>query len=171
MNSSTAVFWIAAWCLMASGPSPAFSSGQRQPLPPRDARPAGLPLPEGTATLSGSVTLAASGQPARGARVTATGHDNGPSRTGETDGLGRFTFANLPAGRYSLSASKPGHVTGSYGQSRPGRPGTPIQLADGQRFDARLTIHKGGVLTGTILDEHGEPVPNTQVRVLRYLWQ
>jgi hypothetical protein len=171
MNSSTAVFWIAAWCLMAPGPSPAFSSGPQQPAPPREGRPARPPVPDGTATLSGSVTLAASGQPARGARVTAAGHDNGVSRTTETDGLGRFALANLPAGRYSLAASKPGHVTGSYGQTRPGRSGTPIQLADGQRFDARLSIHKGGVLTGTILDEHGEALPNTQVRALRYVLQ
>lgn len=93
------------------------------------------------------------------------------SRSTETDGLGRFSFVALPAGRYSLAASKPGHVSASYGQTRPGRPGTPIQLADGQRFVARLQIYKGGVLTGTILDELGEAVPNTQVRVLRFAMQ
>jgi hypothetical protein len=173
MNRSTrpALVWIAAWCLVVSGPFRAVAGGQGQP-PPRDAgqqsRP---PVPVGTATVSGTVTIAASGQPARGARVTLSANDAGMSRRTETDGLGRFSFVEVPAGRYSLGAGKPGHVSASYGQARPGGPGTPIQLADGQRFEARLHIHKGGVLTGTILDEHGEAVPNTQVRVLRYVMQ
>jgi hypothetical protein len=171
MNSPTAraLFWIATSCLIVAGPSSIASRGQGQP-PPRDAGQRGRPAaPVGTAIVTGSVTIAASGQPARGARVTVSADDNGVSRTTETDGLGRFAFMALPAGRYSLRASKPGHVSASYGQTRPGGPGTPIQLADGQRFDARLQIYKGGVLTGTILDEHGEAVPNTQVRVLRYV--
>jgi protocatechuate 3,4-dioxygenase beta subunit len=125
----------------------------------------------GTATVGGSVTIAGSGQPARGTTVTLSANDIGVSRSSETDAQGRFSFAALPAGRYNLQANKPGHVSAAYGQTRPGRPGTPIQLADGQRFDARLQIYKGGVLTGTVLDEHAEAAPNTQVRVLRYMTQ
>ena len=168
MNSSTAraLFGIAGSCLIVAG-----LSGQGRP-PAREAgRQGRTPVPAGTATVTGSVIVAASGQPARGARVTVSANDINVSHSTETDGLGRFSFVALPAGRYSLSASKPGYVQASYGQTRPGRPGTPIQLADGQRFDARLQIYKGGVLTGTILDEHGEAVPNTQVRVMRFALQ
>jgi protocatechuate 3,4-dioxygenase beta subunit len=168
-SSAAAVLWI-VWCLLAPAPSSAASSGQRQ-APPRDGRQGSPPVATGTATVSGSVTLAASGQPARGARVTISAGEAGGSRATETDGLGRFAFSSLPAGRYTLAATKPGHVSAAYGQTRPGRAGTPIQLADGQRFEARLQIHKGGVLTGTILDEHGEAVPNTQVRAFRYVMQ
>ncbi len=158
-------------CLAASCLTAAVAAGQGQP-PPRDpGQPARQPAPVGAATVAGSVTVAASGQPARGARVTLSANDIGVTRSTETDALGRFSFAALPAGRYNLGASKPGHVSASYGQTRPGRPGTPIQLADGQRFDAKLQIYRGGVLTGTIIDEHGEAVPNTQVRVLRYMTQ
>ena len=88
-----------------------------------------------------------------------------------TDEQGRFAYTSLPAGRYTLSASKLGHVNVSYGQRQPGRPGTPIQLSDGQKFEARLVLPRGGVLTGTVLDEHGEPTPGTQVRVMRYVMQ
>ena len=48
--------------------------------------------------------------------------------------MGRFAFTSLPEGRFSLSASKPGYISGSYGQRQSGRPGTLIQLADGQRL-------------------------------------
>jgi len=168
MTSSTAraLLCLAAFCLAAVN---AAGQGQSAPRDPR--QPARQPAPVGTATVGGSVTIAVSGQPARGTRVTLSANDIGLSRSTDTDALGRFAFVALPAGRYNLHANKPGHVSASYGQTRPGRPGTPIQLADGQRFDARLQIYKGGVLTGTVLDEHGEAAPNTQVRVLRYMTQ
>jgi Carboxypeptidase regulatory-like domain len=145
-----------------------------QDLPPvtiqqRDAR-AAEPGPTGTAVVLGSVTVADTGQPARKARVSLSGGELRSARNMTTDDMGRFAFAALPAGRYSLSASKPGHVTVLYGQRRPGpgRPGTPFQLADGQKLEVQLQIPRGGVITGTVLDEHGEAVPGTQVRVLRY---
>ena len=43
--------------------------------------------------------------------------------------------AYFPAGRYLLSASKSGFVDTSYGAKRPGRPGTPLQVADGEVSD------------------------------------
>lgn len=134
---------------------------------PRDTRPA---EPVGTASISGIVTAADSGQPARKARVTLSGPEvRGRSVT--TDESGRFAFSALPAGRYTVSASKAGHVSVTYGQRRPGRPGTAIQLADGQKMQVQLQIPRGGVITGTVLDEHGEAVPGTPVRVLRYVIQ
>src|SRR5262249_50258858 len=56
-------------------------------------------------------------------------------------------------------------------QTKPGRPGTPIQLADGQQFAARLVIYKGSVITGVVLDENGEAIPGTQIRLMRYVMQ
>jgi protocatechuate 3,4-dioxygenase beta subunit len=105
--------------------------------------------------------------------VTIAGAEIRGSRAADTDEQGRFAFASLPAGRYTLNASKPGHVGVSYGQRQPGagRPGTPIQLADGQKFDTRLQLPRGGVITGTILDEHAEANPGTMVRVMRFVTQ
>jgi hypothetical protein len=85
--------------------------------------------------------------------------------------MGRFTFNALPEGRYGLSASKPGHLNTIYGARRPGRPGTPIQLADGQRLQVQLQMSRGGVITGTVVDEHGEAIPGTPVRAFRYVMQ
>ena len=57
-----------------------------------------------------------------------------------TDDEGRYSFTGVGAGRYMLSASKTGHVPIIFGQARPGRPGTPIQLTDGQSFAANLQL-------------------------------
>jgi protocatechuate 3,4-dioxygenase beta subunit len=138
--------------------------------PVRDPGRSNTPPPVGTAILSGTVGVAGSGLPARRARVVLSGMDV-DTRTTVTDAQGRFVFSGLPAGRYSLTATKPGHVAANFGQPRPGRPGTPIQLADGQKFDAGLQLTRGGVLTGTVLDEEGEALPGTQVRALRFVMQ
>ena len=74
-------------------------------------------------------------------------------------------------GATPLSVSKTGHVGVTYGQTRPGRPGTPIQLTDGQKFAANLQLPRGSVITGTVVDEYGEANAGTQVRVMRYVMQ
>jgi hypothetical protein len=163
----------AALALTISGPA------AQVVVPPRDARPATEQPAAGTASISGSVTVARTGEPARRVRMSVSGGGSIPggemrlSRNATTDEHGRFFIPSLPAGRYTLSASKPGHVTISYGQRQAGsgRPGTPIQLGDGERFEAHLQIPRGGVLTGTVLDELGEATPGTSVRALRYAIQ
>ena len=134
--------------------------------------PSSQDVPGGTASIAGIVIVLGTGAPARHARVSLSG-DTVRGRSVTTDDRGRYAFAALPAGRFTLSASKPGHLNVSYGQRVPGsgRPGTPIQLEDGQRLTITLQIPRGGVLSGTVLDEHGEAVPGTQVRVLRYTIQ
>jgi hypothetical protein len=122
----------------------------------------------GTGAISGTLVSADSGRPVKRARVNLSG-DVRPARSAVTDDQGRFAFADLPAGRFTLSASKPGYVNITYGQKRPGRPGTPIQLADAQKLtNVKLPIPKGGVLTGTVLDEGGDPTAGTQVTAWRY---
>lgn len=127
--------------------------------------------PAGTASISGTVTVSGSGQPARKARVSLTGAGLRSGRTTIADDAGRFVFVALPAGRYTVRVSKPGHVNVSYGQRRPDSPGTPIPVNEGQRLEIQLQLPRGGVITGTVLDEHGEAIPGTPVRVLRYAMQ
>jgi hypothetical protein len=140
------------------------------PGQPRDGRGGGQ-LASGTAMVAGTVVVAGSGQPARRARITLNATEGGGSRTAMTDDEGRYVFSGVGAGRYMLSASKTGHVPIIFGQARPGRPGTPIQLTDGQSFAANLQLPRGSVITGTVVDEYGEATPGTQVRVLRYVVQ
>jgi len=141
--------------------------GRGQQQPARDAQPQ---TTVGTASITGSVVTDGSGAPVRRARVTLTGGEVRMPRSAVTNDNGQFSFASLPAGRYTMTASKAGFVNITYGAKRPGRPGTPIQLVDGQKLDkANITMPKGSVVTGVVVDENGEPSPGTQVRVMRYV--
>jgi hypothetical protein len=124
----------------------------------------------GTGSIAGVLTLAGSGTPVRHARLMLTGNGLRPSRTAQTNDQGGFSFPSLPAGRFTLTASKPGYVDMSYGAKQPGRPGTPIQLIDGQKLEkVNFSLPKGSVITGTVVDENGEASPGTQVRAMRYV--
>ena len=139
------------------------AGGQQQP--PRDAQ---VQPATGTGVIAGTVLTEGSGTAVRRARVTLTGAELRGSRSATTSDQGAFSFTALPAGRYTLSASKPGYVNITYGARRAGRPGTPIQLVDGQKMEkAVISLPKGAVVTGVVIDEHGEPSPGTQVRVMR----
>lgn len=128
------------------------------------------PTPVGTAAVSGTVSLEGAASPVRRARVTLSGGGLRGGRSTITDAKGQFSFAALPAGRFTMTASKPGYVTIAYGAKAPGRPGTPIDLAEGQQVTrADITIPKGSVITGIVVDEVGDPAPLTQVRVMRYV--
>ena len=92
-------------------------------------------------------------------------------RTSTTDGEGRYEFAELPAGRYTITVSKAGYVGLQYGQRRPFEPGTPVILADGQALDAlNVSLPRGSVIAGRVTDEFGEPIASAQVQAQRYLY-
>src|SRR6185436_14822495 len=85
----------------------------------RDA--AGTPTSAvGTGAISGAVTMDATGAPVRRARVTLSGAELRGGRSAITDDTGRFSFTSLPAGRFTLTASKAGYVDITYGAKRPG---------------------------------------------------
>ena len=125
-----------------------------------------------TAVLSGTVvTDDLDARPVRHARVTCSASDSRPDITTITDDRGRFTFAGLPAGRYTIRTTKAGWVPTMYGAKRPLRPGVPITLADGQTIDIVARMPRGAVVTGTVIDENGQPSIGTNVRAMRFTLQ
>ena len=125
------------------------------------------PLKTGTGRIRGRVVGSESGTPLRRAQVRISGPDIG-SKAALTDQDGRYEFRDLPAGRFNLSVSKSGFVTMQYGQNRPFEPGRPIELADAQTLDkANVTLPRGSVLSGRVLDEFGEPVADANVGAMR----
>ncbi len=127
---------------------PAGSAREARPAqgqPPRDPNAPGAPVVIGKGSISGTVTVAGSGQPARRARVNLSGgNEVGGSRSTTTDEHGPVRVQCASRGRFSLSASKPGHISGSYGQRQPGtaghadsarrRPASPGAIADHSRW-------------------------------------
>jgi len=124
----------------------------------------------GTATISGQVVLDdATPQPVRRARVTVASLQGGATKWTMTDASGQFVIADLPAGRYTITAAKPGIVRATYGAKRFDRPGTPVSVADGQHAaNLVLKMLRGAVLTGVIRDENGQPAPGVRVQAQQF---
>ena len=146
-------------------------------LPPGGAGEVPLQFPgpgrqvkSGTGRIRGQLVTADTGSPVRRAQVRISSPDILP-KTSVTDAEGRYEFRELPAGRFSISASKPGFVTVSYGQTRPFEAGKGIDLGEGQLLDkADITMPRGSAISGRIVDEFGEPVADAQVSAMRSTW-
>jgi uncharacterized protein (DUF2141 family) len=130
------------------------------------------PVNTGTGLIMGTVTMAGSGQPVEGVRVTLNGVELRGTRSALTNDDGQFVFSDLPAGTYTARATLTGHISGTYGQKQPGKPGTSIVLAAGQQLkNVSFEIAKGGVISGSVFDEKSRPSIGTPVRVMRWLMQ
>jgi beta-lactamase regulating signal transducer with metallopeptidase domain/uncharacterized protein (DUF2141 family) len=146
------------------GPAPVRSAVLQQPrsAPVQTAATA-------TAALSGVIVAADTGTPIKRAHVVITAEALRSARTVITDDDGRYAFTELPAGRYTITASKAGYFDAIFGQKVPPHAGTPVLLADGQTRDhLDIRLPKGGVISGLLRDENGDPSPDTPVRAMRY---
>jgi hypothetical protein len=57
----------------------------------------------------------------------------------------------------------------SYGQRRPEQQGTMLEILDGQMVEKiAFSLPRGGVITGHVTDEFGDPIAGAQVNALRY---
>ena len=147
---------LAVSCLTATP----FARQQPRDVP-RSAQPAG------TATIAGTVTSDdAQAKPLRRVQVTVRAPELGPPRTAITNDDGTFVLGALPAGRYTITASKPGYVTVFVGARRPGQPGIPVAIRDGESRTVAIRIPRGAVITGTVTDPDGRPAVGIGVRAL-----
>lgn len=148
------------------GSPPGAAGAQRPGPPPRDNAPT---TPTGTARIRGRVVAADSSAPLRRAQVSINAAEFTLRRTATTDAEGRYEFAELPAGRYSIFFAKGGYVGLQFGQRRPFEGGTPVILTDGQTIaNANVALPRGAVISGRLTDELGEPIAGAQVQVQRY---
>ena len=135
----------------------------------RDTRIAPAVAPIGTGVLGGVVTSDDGSRPVRFAYVVLIGTGTGTVKVSSTDADGRFMFANLPADRYTVGASKPPYLGTVAGARRPGRPGTPIALADGQKIsNLAIRMPLGAAITGVITDEKGQPATGVMVGLAKW---
>ena len=143
------------WCCLSS-----VASGQ---APARDTSAQALAPPSGTGAMSGAV-VDADGKAVRRALVRAAG-DMRLERSIVTDDEGKFSFVDLPSGRFTLSAEKTGYPRISYGAKRPFRAGSGLYLQEGQKVTGlTLTLAAGSGMTGAVYDDQGEPMPGVPVQ-------
>jgi hypothetical protein len=161
MRVSRAVLCLATWSLAAGAVA--------QPAPARDAPARDIPpAATGNAIIRGRVSVSGK-RPLSRVEVRAVCPPLKINKAVLTDGDGRYEIADLPAGRYIVTFSRAGYVRASYGQRRPLGPGTPIDAANGQTVTLTdAALQRAGVITGRIVDEFGDPMPNVQVMPMRY---
>ncbi len=104
-------------------------------------------------TLTGRI-LDEDGQPLAGASVSAL-RAGGVALQGATttDAQGRFTISNLSPSAYSILANFAPYVSPVNATTMFYRPGEMVSI----------TLVKGGVITGKIVDAQGEPIPGMMV--------
>jgi len=163
MNSRAActVAGILTAVLVGSG----TPSGQTPPQSPS----------AGTALILGRVIDGSTEKPVAGAIVTLSGSSvptTGPAAAAPprvvTDTSGTFVFRNLPAGRYTFAVTGSSAQIGGLGVRRPGGTAQTLELADAERAgDVVIRVWKSASVSGTILDDSGDPVVETKVAVMR----
>ncbi|HLK46496.1 MAG TPA: carboxypeptidase-like regulatory domain-containing protein [Bryobacteraceae bacterium] len=132
--------------------------------------PSAAPAP---GTIAGVVFDAGNNAPIRRAVVTLSTVEARPQdAVAWTDGQGRFAFGYLPPGRYELRVSKNGYQAAVYGTDSPRRPPGIITIDAGEtRGDLVFRLQLVTTITGTVTDDHGDPLPGVSVAAMRWGWQ
>ena len=127
--------------------------------PTRDA----VATTKGTAVIKGHVR-SADGRALRRAAVSVRGAGLTNARIVSTGLEGEYEVGELPAGRYTVAATRGGYLRAEYGQRHEGEQGTPLEVAAGATLEKiDLTMERAGVVSGRVTDETGEAVANAQV--------
>lgn len=119
--------------------------------------------PAGTFQISGVVVNANSGQPLARTRVGLTPVNGGDAPVPVvTRSDGRFAFANLAAGKYALSALRPGFPPQSFNQHE--FFSTAIAVGPNLKSTGLIfRLQPEAVITGTVRDEADEPIRDATV--------
>ena len=148
---------------------PDQSVQQQQPL---------QPLPPGTATVDGMVTILGTSDAIPGAvvemRKTECGRAGGESLTTTSGPDGKFSFKQVRAGSWCIGAAKAGGVFSpvEYRQRGYKGRGIAVPIADNQQIqDIRLMMPRTGSISGRVLDSDGEPMGRARVQAMEAFYQ
>jgi Carboxypeptidase regulatory-like domain len=158
---------VVAAGLVLCGLSQAASARAQAPAPVR-----------GTGVVAGQVIDETTRQPVGGAVVTLTavaapGQPAIPAaqaRRGAAvaNAEGRYVFRDVPAGAYALAATMNNYSPGATGRQRPGGPSGTFTLGDDARLtDVVVSMWRLASISGTVLDDRGEPAIGVSVWALR----
>lgn len=124
---------------------------------------------ENTASISGTVLSASTGEPLRKAHadLSLQGVRQEPI-VAVTDDAGHFSIENIQPGRYMLFVEHPSYVQQQYGQDKPRSPGEVITLEGGQKItDLVFRLQQCAAMSGRVIDETGQPIEGVHVEVMR----
>jgi hypothetical protein len=121
-----------------------------------------------TAIIRGRITASDTGRGLRRAQVSIGGGDLPQRRSASTNSRGDFEIRDLPPGRYTLTVTRSGYLSFEYGQRRIGERGKTIELSEGEALSSiDVRMPRASVISGRVLDENAEPVPNASIWIMR----
>lgn len=143
----------------------------------QDSGPA-EPTPGGT--IRGVVTYADTGRPVRYVNVGLMRNADGAWQAhGVTDARGQFVLKNVPAGRYLVYVDAAGILMPASYQRNMGSVSSQLRLNEGRdlftevvvagtdTIDVKVQAVRGGVITGRVVTEDDQPVPDADVKLLK----
>jgi hypothetical protein len=137
------------------------------PRPPDAVKRDAIPERKGTSAIKGFV-YSPEGGPVRRAQVRVSGAELNQPRTASTGLDGDYEVPDLPSGRYTVTVTRSGYLSLSYGQRRYGEPAMPLEVGDRQVLEkVNFTLERAGVISGRVLDETGEGVGGAYVWVMQ----
>jgi protocatechuate 3,4-dioxygenase beta subunit len=139
----------------------------QQPVQPKRQE---APKPE-ACIIEGQILSKTTGEPLSKASILLMqiGKARGERYTTTTTAGGRFALQDIEPGKYQLQAMKTGYAQFQFGVSGASRQVATLSLDPGQHLrDIILRLVPQAVITGRVVDEDGEPMPNVSVEVLRY---
>ena len=176
MSRKVTVVLAALACSAAAFGQVVFN-GQPSQLTP----PPAVSRPEDRCIVSGRVTNALTGEPVRKATLRLTrnnvvsavsvpGPPQGYSATSAADGS--FRFENVEPGTYNLAGDRNGFLPTQYGARSYGQRGSAITLSAAQQMtDFIFALTPQAVISGKVVDQDGDPVPNAMVQLVGQSWQ
>jgi hypothetical protein len=129
-------------------------------------------------SIDGIVQRSGDNEPIAGVKVTlrpivggATSSNSSSETSVLTDGEGRFSIKNIPAGIYRLEASRNGYIPQAYGQRGRLGKGADVNIVPGQAIRGVLVqLTQQGSINGRIRSDTGEPVEGVTVQLQRYAY-
>jgi protocatechuate 3,4-dioxygenase beta subunit len=150
---------------------PAQQAGGKPETPSKagDAGKAGKKEP--MASLEGQVVNSVTGDPLKKVTVMLAKTRGGSPITAETDDTGKFRFQEIAAGRYLLFGERTGFARQAYGARANAISGTALVFSAGQEVkDLRFKLSPSAVISGKVLDDDGEGMPNATVMALKTMY-
>jgi hypothetical protein len=118
--------------------------------------------------VSGRVLAGDSSQPLHRAHVQLSTGNLQTDRWTSTDPTGAWHFDGVAPGTYKITVSRDGYVTTAYGQKRPYGPPGVLTIGSGDvRDKLDILLPRGGVITGRITDELGQPIGGAMAQAMR----
>ena len=121
-----------------------------------------------SAFLSGNVVKEPGGEPLKKGIVEliAENQEEGANYTATSDAEGKFEIEGIVPGRYKIFVERPGFLEVDAKRKR--SPGISLSVNSGQEIKGVvLRMLSAAVITGRVLDEDGDPMPNAQVTALQ----